>query len=56
MDSKKKTLIIVLAVIVFLAIAAYSFLAGTTINLSDWIQQLKVRGHRWKINCNVDMI
>src|SRR5271157_4232387 len=28
MDSKKKTLIIVLAVIVFLAIAAYSFFAG----------------------------
>jgi len=28
MDSKKKTLIIVVAVIVFLAIAAYSFFVG----------------------------
>jgi LemA protein len=46
MDSKKKTLIIVLAVIVFLAIAAYSFFAGNynkfvkldTANKSSWAQ------------------
>jgi LemA protein len=35
MDSKKKTLIIVLAVIVFLAIAAYSFFAG---NYNKFVQ------------------
>ena len=35
MDSKKKTLIIVLAVIVFLAVAAYSFFAG---NYNKFVQ------------------
>ena len=56
MDSKKKTLIIVLAVIVFLAIAAYSFFAGNYNKFVSWIRQLKVHGHRWKINCSGVMI
>jgi len=44
---------IVLAVVLLLAIGAYSFLQATITNLSDWINQSRAHGHKWKINFSV---